>query len=102
LKIGDEFVVLSALIDGGPSTVLLQLLHSDGDRSWYPAAMFETVSTKIPSNWVVQLRPDGSLHLAPEAWLQPGFFEGVVDGERDGRAARAILERELAIIVDES
>ncbi|MFL5935903.1 MAG: hypothetical protein ACJ76U_03590 [Gaiellaceae bacterium] len=55
-----------------------------------------------PRNWVVQLRPDGSHHLAPDAWLQPGFFEGVVDSERNGAAARAILERELAIIVDDS
>jgi hypothetical protein len=64
--------------------------------------MFETVSTTLPSNWVVHLRPDGSLHLAPEAWLQRGFFEGYVDGERNGPAAREILERELAIILDES
>ncbi len=72
------------------------------DRLRYPAAMFETVSTTLPSNWVVQLWPDGSLHLAPEAWLQPGFFEGYVDGERNGAAAREILERELAITFDES
>jgi hypothetical protein len=102
LKIGDEFVVLSALIDGGPSTVLLQLLHSHGERSWYPAAMFEAVSTRVPRNWVVRLLPDGSLHLAPEAWLRPGFFEGVVDGERNGPAARKILETEQAIILGES
>ena len=102
LNLGDEFVVLSALVDGGPSAVLLQILHDDGDRSWYPAAMFETLSTSIPRNWVAQLRPDASLHLGPEAWLQPGFFEGVVEGERNGPAARKILERELAVILDES
>jgi hypothetical protein len=64
--------------------------------------MFETVSTTVPSNWVVQLWPNGSLYLAPEAWLQLGFFEGYVDGERNGPAAQEILERESAIILDQS
>jgi hypothetical protein len=102
LRVGEEFVVLSVLIDRSLWNVGLQLLDRDGGRSWYPAAMFETVSTAIPSNWVVQLWPDGSVHLAPEAWLQPGFFEGYVNGERNGRAAREILERELAVILSES
>ena len=102
LKLGDEFVVLSVLIDDSLWTVGLQLLHEDGSRGWYPAAMFETILTRVPRNWVVQLWQDGSLHFAPEAWLQPGFFEGVVDGERNGPAARAILDRELAIILDDS
>jgi hypothetical protein len=100
LRLGEEFVVLSILADGRET--LLQLLDRDGERAWEPAGMFETVSATIPSNWVVQLWPDGSLHLAPEAWLQPGFFEGCVNGQRDGPAARQILERELAIILDES
>jgi hypothetical protein len=103
LRVGEEYVVLSVLVDRSLWTVGLQLLEREGDRgSWYPAAMFERVSTRIPSNWVVQLWTDGSLHLAPEPWLRPGFYEGYVDGERNGPAARAIFDRELAIIIDEA
>ena len=102
LRVGEEFVVLSVLVDRSLWGVGLQLLDRDGDRSWSPAGMFETVSTTVPSNWVVQLWPNGSLYLAPEAWLQLGFFEGYVDGERNGPAAQEILERESAIILDQS
>jgi hypothetical protein len=102
LSVGDELPVLAVLADGGLWGVGLYVLDRRGDRVWYPAGMFETISTTIPSNWVTQLWPDGSLHLAPEAWLRPGFFEGVVDGKRDGPAAREILERELAVILDEA
>jgi hypothetical protein len=102
LRVGQEFVVLSVLVDGSLWRVALQLLDRSGDRSWYPAGMFETVSTTLPSNWVVQVWPDGSLHLAPEAWLRGGFFDGFVDGQRNGAAWAAILDRELSIILEES
>jgi len=49
--------------------------------------MFVTVSTRIPSNWVAQLWEGGSLHLAPAAWLKPGFWEDYFDHQRDGLAA---------------
>jgi hypothetical protein len=104
LRLGEEYVVLSVLVDRSIWRVGLQL-HEDDEWhpwSWYPAGMFETVSTAIPSNWVTKLNSDGALELAPEAWLQPGFYEGYVDGERNGPAAQAIFERELAIILDEA
>lgn len=101
LRLGDEYVVLSVLVSDWLWQVGLQLL--EGDRwGWYPAGMFETVSAAIPSNWVTQLDSEGSLRLAPEAWLQPGFYEGYVNDERNGPAARQIFERERAIILDDA
>jgi hypothetical protein len=102
VAIGDEFVVLSILVNDNIWRVMLQLLRADGERSWFPAAMFETTSSAIPSNWVAQIWADGSLHLSPEAWLQRGFYEGYIDGERNGRRAREIYETELATILAES
>jgi hypothetical protein len=102
LAIGDEYVVLSVLVCDWLWIVGLQLSDRDNGSSWYPAGMFVTVSTATPSNWVRQLDPDGSLHLPPEAWLQPGFYEGYVNGERNGAAAREIFERERAVIIEEA
>jgi hypothetical protein len=104
LRLGEEYVVLSVLVCEWPWNVGLQLLDPDDEWrwSWEPAGMFETVSTAIPSNWVTQLNSDGSLRLAPEAWLEPGFHEGYVNGERNGPAAREIFERERAVILDEA
>jgi hypothetical protein len=102
IAVGDELVVLSMLVDKGPWTVSLQVLRSDGERDWFPAGMFETVSSVVPSNWVSEIWSNGSLHISPEAWLERGFYEGYVDGERNGRAAREIYERELATILAES
>ena len=102
VAVGDEFVVLSMLVDKSIWKISLQLLHPDRDRSWFPAGMFETVSSTVPSNWVSEIWPNGSLHISPEAWLQRGFYEGYVDGKHNGPAAREITERELAIILAES
>jgi len=103
LRIGEEYVVLSVLVCDWIWRVGLQLLDRDDGWGWYPAGMFETVSPAIPSNWVTQLDSEGSLHLAPRAWLeQPGFYEGYINGERNGPAAREIFERERAVILDEA
>jgi hypothetical protein len=63
--------------------------------------MFVTTSSKIPSNWVVQLRSDGALEIGPEAWLTPGFWEEYLDHQRAGPAADS-YGRELEVILRES
>jgi hypothetical protein len=40
--------------------------------------------------------------LLPRPGFSRGSLEGYVNGQRDGAAARQILERELAVILDES
>lgn len=75
---------------------MLQILDDEGP-TWWPMEMFESVSTRIPSNWIAQLRQDGSLHLAPESWLQPGFWEDFFDNQREGDAADT-FRRELEVI----
>ena len=90
IAVGEEFTVLSILVeersDPGGHTWLL-IYDRKNSPTWWPAQMFVTVSTRISSNWVAQLWPDGSFHLAPQAWLKPGFWEDYFDHQRHGPAA---------------
>jgi hypothetical protein len=63
--------------------------------------MFETVSPHLPSSWCVELRGDGSLHLAPKAWLEPGFWESYFARPHDSPEA-AVFEAEAERIIRES
>lgn len=102
LKVGDEFIVSAILFDpqaSDPWKLGLQVINRRGSPTWWPAEMFETVSNRIPSNWTIQLWDDGSLHLAPDDWLQPGFWEACFDGELEAVAA---YRRERAVIVEET
>ena len=102
ISVGQEFSVLSILAE--PQSVwplLIQVLHPDRGPLWYPAEMFTTVDSTLPSNWVGELRIDGSFRLAPEAWLKRGFWEEYFDHQRSGAAADS-FRRELEIILRES
>jgi hypothetical protein len=101
LAVGDEVPVLSILADPpAPWPILLQLLV-DGGPSWWPAEMFITTSSRIASNWTIQVWDDGSIHIAPDAWLRPGFWEEFFNNQRLGPAADT-FRRELEVILRES
>jgi hypothetical protein len=94
--------VLSVLVSPrAPDPILFQILDRDRNPVWWPAEMFQTVDTDLPSNWTIQLWDDGSLHLAPAAWLRPGFWEEYWD-QRAGGAAADVFRREAEIILREA
>ena len=99
LSVGDEFKVLAVLIDTDAPWPILLCLDSDAGALWEPAVMFETIDGRMPSNWTASLWPDGSLHLAPEAFLRPGFWDAYSEYEQ---TARATFERERQLMLDQS
>jgi len=101
IEVGEEFHVLSMLIDGDSEAALphlLQILDRDGSPTWWPLQMFETLSSAIPPNWEIHLDAMGSLQIAPGAWLRPGFWEEYFDNPGDGDAAET-FRCEVDIIV---
>jgi len=62
--------------------------------------MFATISSTIPRNWDIQLDTTGSLHIAPQSWLRPDYWEEYFDNPRDGDAAET-FKREVDIILRE-
>lgn len=103
IVVGEEYVVLSVMIDGSerdPWKVSLQILEPDGRPVWRPGRMFETTDTTVPSNWTVELWNDGSLHMAPASWLREGYWEDFWKEGPDSEAAK-VFKRQLAVILDE-
>jgi hypothetical protein len=102
IKIGDELVVLSLLIDPKAAwPMLFQTLHGKIDPLWWPPAMFELVDSRIPSNWIIELRSNTSLHIAPAAWLRPGFWERFSEARWGGEHAETFA-REAEVILAQS
>jgi hypothetical protein len=91
VRLLDEYYVLSILVVPGRGAKF-QILDSDGEPSWWDAAMFATVDDTIPSNWVCHVTEGGVVELAPGAWLEVGFWDRFFDGEPD---AKTRFEREL-------
>ncbi len=58
---------------------------------------FEIVTSKIPPSWIVAWGKDGSLHLRPESWNEPGFWERYYDKDTD---AMRIFEEERRKIME--
>lgn len=81
ISVNKEYVVLSLLAEPeGP--VRLHLLLDDGcSLGWFDSANFLMVEGSLPSNWDACLNEDGTLELAPPAWLAPGFWEDYYNGD---------------------
>jgi hypothetical protein len=95
LTVGDEYLVVSLLID--PSGhVELRVIDNDGTPSVWRAEMFETTDERPAPDWLVQLGSDGILEIAPGPWLRPGFWEDYFDYVAE---AQRDYESELSIIV---
>jgi hypothetical protein len=102
--IGDEFLVVAMLLDPdapSPWSSALQVLDRDRRPVWRPAAMFETVSNLIPSNWVVETSDAGVIHVGPSPWLVDGFWEAFWQEPGKGPAFET-YKTELAIIEAQS
>jgi hypothetical protein len=118
LNPGDEYLVLEL---EGPAYVLEpdrpdheMTIHAriDRDGSSSPelvdTARFEVVDNRMPSNWRVRLGSTHKanwLHIAPEPWLRPGFWEDFFGERFDAHPgtldAQAEYALELQIMLDE-
>jgi hypothetical protein len=90
LAVGEEFHVLSVHFDPrapDPWKIAVQILDRESTPTWWPIEMFETSSSAIPENWIIQIRSTGSLHIAPRDWLVPGFWERYFDHPVKGSEA---------------
>jgi hypothetical protein len=103
ITVGNEYVVTHIKV--GAYGHELGIINDDGVGSQWPAVMFETTSTRIPSNWTAAIDEDGILAIAPGSWLVPGFWgdayakepwtsEQRIGGARDYREQLAIIVRE--------
>ncbi len=96
---GREYLVLAMLLLP-ESSGLWCLIRDDQSRlTWCPTASFVTVSERIPPTWVGRIdADDGTLHLAPARWLEPGFWESYHSDGVKSREARRVFNEELAKI----
>ncbi|MGH9199221.1 MAG: hypothetical protein ACRD1T_26270, partial [Acidimicrobiia bacterium] len=70
-----EYIVL-ALQAAPDQSVQFRIIGDDGATpALFESEMFMTVSTDIPSNWVVSIGEGGLVEIAPTKWLRPGFWE---------------------------
>lgn len=97
VQIGYEYVVI-AIAAVPRKSVQFQILTEDSTPSWWDSQMFVTVSSRIPSNWVALISSGGNLDVAPQPWLEPGFWEKYFDGDAH---AREVFDEELVKILSE-
>src|SRR3954467_12417400 len=77
LDVGKEYIVLAFSANPDPDDLLrvrlLVLAAPEQNPGWWPSEMFESVSTRVPSNWAVNVAAGGEIEVAPASWLRPGF-----------------------------
>lgn len=103
LTLDGEYVVLSiygSRKHGIELRVVDDLMqkYESGPVLW-PAEMFMTVSTDIPSSWVASIGDDGLFEIGPAKWMRPGFWQDYLYGEA---AAVADFEEEKTRILEEA
>lgn len=96
LTIGAIYHVLELF--QGQNTWFLRLV-GDGPNGLaiFRLDQFEIVTPNIPNSWIIAWDNDGSLHLRPKLWSQPGFMERYYDKEPD---AIQIFEEERRKITE--
>lgn len=96
VTIDGEYTVLGALAEFG-GRVQLNLLTDDRQSfGWFDSDCFLVVDPAVPTNWSARIGEGGTFELAPEAWLEEGFWERYYEGDP---AAAESVDRELAIIL---
>lgn len=96
VTVDKQYTVLCILAESG-GRVQLNLLTDDGQSfGWFDSDCFLTVDPAIPSSWSAQISEDGTLELAPQDWLQEGFWERYYEGDP---VAREAADREVAVLL---
>ena len=81
LTIGKIYYVLSVIYSW--SGVLKYRIIGDDQETpaLHDARQFETVSSVIPSNWIVISSLDRGFQMMPKSWSRIGFWEEYFDGD---------------------
>jgi hypothetical protein len=97
LTIGKTYHVLS--VEFGSDRKWRLRLIGDGLNgvALFPLEEFETLSSKIPGNWVVSWGTGGFFELTPASWSGSGFWERYYDGDP---LAVDVFEREKTKIIE--
>jgi hypothetical protein len=90
-----EYQVLSiSAAPNGP--IRFQVMTDDRHTpAWFDSAMFTTIDSSLPPNWVVRVGESGALDLAPARWLMPGFWEAFFDRNPE---AGAVFDEEMLLL----
>src|SRR4051794_4895611 len=101
LTLGKEYVVILIWVPHGEPAELA-VIDDDERRSQWPVRLFRTTDTSMPSSWRAIVNDEG-FALAPEAWLEYGFWDMVGGsnawGAEKRRGAVDNLRRELDKII---
>ncbi len=108
LTIGKEYIVLSIeFYDKSESTfsnllgdfVVYRFKDNDGIVIPYPAKLFEIVSQKMPSIWIIQQGKGNTYSVLPKTWARSGFWEDFYND--DDSAIEDFEKAEREIILEE-
>ena len=94
VRVGREYHVLAIHARGDSAVVDFMIVDDTGDQRLASSLMFSVVSDRIPSCWRVRLREEGGVTLAPEEWLEKGFWDKYYhDDFEAGQRARETFRR---------
>lgn len=96
VKLDGEYPVLSVLTEPAGRVLLQILTEEDSTAARFDSSMFMTTDPSLPPNWIARIGEDGSLDLAPQRWLVPGFWDAFHD---DDPVARSTYGEELSVIL---
>jgi hypothetical protein len=97
VKVGGVYHVLSIWIDA--THTRFRLVGEEAAPALFEPEMFEVVSPKVPTSWLVTSPKPGCFSLEPEAWTVPGFWERFFDDEVE--AIASFREERARIVADD-
>lgn len=81
LTVGKVYDVLSFSVNDN-GVIEYRLMADDGyTPALFRASQFTIVCSALPSNWIINCEQNSYFELAPESWVQAGFWEEYFDRE---------------------
>ncbi len=100
LKIGKQYVVYAIRFRNDPPHFLRleALIESENynDPRLFDLTQFAVISSKIPSAWVFNYDPEGSMAFMPKSWFYDSFWDDL-DEEREKGMELFHKEKELIL-----
>ena len=95
LTIGKIYVVLAVELSLTGRWMFRVVSDGANGVALFPLDSFEIVTANLPPNWIISWKSNGFFQIAPETWMEAGFWERFYD--RDEQAA-TLFERERKLI----
>jgi hypothetical protein len=103
LTVGHDYIVLAIMVVPTRGVSFLLLDDRTARPGWHSADKFDLVSTEVPPNWRISVGTAGiagAIEIAPEPWLEVGFYEDYWSDEPErARLAEETFLRELDVIL---